>query len=166
MDNRKLLTPELQAKIERRVRECLDIATKQWPQHEAKFQDAVMIRYDVKNRFGGLVTMADLPAALFVIDTRHEHTAVEEANQLRIPVVGLSSSDCDFSRVQYPIPGNDDAARALAHPEEKRSIGAVAAALIEEGDTIFVSSGTTATQVVASIPPGRRSLMAPMLMSL
>lgn len=54
MDNRKLLTPELQAKIECRVRECLDIATKQWPQHEAKFQDAVTIRYDVKNRFGGL----------------------------------------------------------------------------------------------------------------
>jgi DeoR/GlpR family transcriptional regulator of sugar metabolism len=46
------------------------------------------------------------------------------------------------------------ATRALAHPEEKRSIGAAAAALIEEGDTIFVSSGTTATQVVTSIPPG------------
>jgi DeoR/GlpR family transcriptional regulator of sugar metabolism len=46
------------------------------------------------------------------------------------------------------------AARALAHPEEKRSIGAAAAALIEEGDTIFVSSGTTATQVVANVPAG------------
>jgi DeoR/GlpR family transcriptional regulator of sugar metabolism len=48
------------------------------------------------------------------------------------------------------------AARALAHPEEKRSIGAAAAALIEDGDTIFVSSGTTATQVVASIPAGAK----------
>lgn len=46
--------------------------------------------------------------------------------------------------------------RALAHPEEKRSIGAAAAALIEEGDTIFVSSGTTATQVVTSIPGGAK----------
>jgi small subunit ribosomal protein S2 len=63
--------------------------------------------------FGGLVTMADLPAALFVVDTRHEHTAVEEANQLGIPVVGLSSSDCDFSRVQYPIPGNDTSVRSI-----------------------------------------------------
>lgn len=47
-------------------------------------------------------------------------------------------------------------ARALAHPEEKRSIGAAAAALIEEGDTIFVSSGTTATQVIANIPGGAK----------
>ena len=44
------------------------------------------------------------------------------------------------------------AARALAHPDEKRSIGATAAALIEDGDTIFVNSGTTATQVIGNIP--------------
>lgn len=54
MSTRKLLTPELQAKIERRVRECLDIASKRWPEHTAKFEDAVTIRYDVKNRVGGL----------------------------------------------------------------------------------------------------------------
>jgi small subunit ribosomal protein S2 len=58
-------------------------------------------------RFGGLVSMADLPGALFIIDTRHEKTAVAEANQLGIPVVGLASSDCDFSLIQYPIPAND-----------------------------------------------------------
>ncbi len=48
------------------------------------------------------------------------------------------------------------AARALAHPDEKRSIGAAAAALIEEGDTIFVNSGTTATQLIRNIPGGAR----------
>jgi len=48
------------------------------------------------------------------------------------------------------------ATRALAHPEEKISIGATAAALIEEGDTIFVNSGTTATQVIRHIPSGMR----------
>lgn len=53
-DTRKLLTPELQAKIERRVRECLDLAAKRWPEHATKFQDAVTIRYDVKSRVGGL----------------------------------------------------------------------------------------------------------------
>jgi DeoR family fructose operon transcriptional repressor len=46
------------------------------------------------------------------------------------------------------------AARALAHPEEKQSIGATAAALIEDGDTIFINSGTTATQVISNIPSG------------
>jgi small subunit ribosomal protein S2 len=68
---------------------------------------------ELLGRFGGLVTMTDLPAALFVVDTRHEHTAVEEANQLRIPVVALSSSDCDFSCIQYPIPGNDTSVRSI-----------------------------------------------------
>lgn len=64
-------------------------------------------------RFGGLVTMADLPGALFVIDSRHEDTAVKEANQLKIPVIGLSSSDCDFALVQYPIPANDTSVRSV-----------------------------------------------------
>ena len=58
-------------------------------------------------RFGGIVSLRDLPGALFVIDTRHEGTAVREARQLGIPVVGLSSSDCDFSLVTHPVPGND-----------------------------------------------------------
>ncbi|MCR4281008.1 MAG: 30S ribosomal protein S2 [Candidatus Kaiserbacteria bacterium] len=66
-------------------------------------------------RFGGLVKMAELPAALFVVDTRREHTAVQEANQLGIPVIGLSSSDCDFSLVQYPIPANDTSVRSIRY---------------------------------------------------
>ncbi len=68
---------------------------------------------ELQSRFGGLVSMADLPGALFIVDTRHEETAVAEANQLKIPVVGLSSSDCDFARVQYPIPANDTSVRSI-----------------------------------------------------
>ena len=64
-------------------------------------------------RFGGLVNMTELPAALFAVDTRHEHTAIKEANQLGIPVVGLASSDCDFSLVQYPIPANDTSVKSV-----------------------------------------------------
>jgi len=64
-------------------------------------------------RFGGLAKMTELPDALFVVDSRHEDTAVKEANQLKIPVIGLSSSDCDFSLVQYPIPGNDTSVRSI-----------------------------------------------------
>ena len=82
-------------------------------------------------RFGGLVKMAEVPAALFIVDTRREDTAVQEANQLGIPVIGLASSDCDFSLVQYPIPGNDTSVRsirlvvdsiALAYAEGKRVV--------------------------------------------
>lgn len=87
---------------------------------------------ELQFRFGGLVSMSDLPAALFVVDTRHEDTAVAEANQLKVPVVGLSSSDCDFSRVQYPIPANDTSVRSVrlvvdliaeAYLEGKKSAG-------------------------------------------
>lgn len=69
---------------------------------------------ELLGRFGGLVKMTELPAALFVVDTRHEDTAVQEANQLKIPVVGLSSSDCDFSLTQYPVPANDTSVRSIA----------------------------------------------------
>lgn len=65
-------------------------------------------------RFGGLVSMNDLPGALFVVDSRHEDTAVREANQLGIPVIALSSSDCDFARVQFPIPANDTTVRSIS----------------------------------------------------
>ncbi|QQG37840.1 MAG: 30S ribosomal protein S2 [Candidatus Kaiserbacteria bacterium] len=65
-------------------------------------------------RFGGLVSMTELPGALFIVDTRHEDTAVQEANQLGIPVIGLSSSDCDFSLVQRPIPANDTSVRSVS----------------------------------------------------
>lgn len=51
---RKLLTPELKHKVEKRVRELLDLASALWPDHTAKFQDAPDIRYDIKNRFGGV----------------------------------------------------------------------------------------------------------------
>ena len=68
---------------------------------------------ELRGRFGGLVSMAELPAALFVIDSRHEETAVAEANQLNIPIVALSSSDCDFSKARFPIPGNDTSVRSI-----------------------------------------------------
>ncbi|HVU75894.1 MAG TPA: 30S ribosomal protein S2 [Candidatus Paceibacterota bacterium] len=68
---------------------------------------------ELLGRFGGLVSLADLPGALFVIDSRHEDTAVKEANQLKIPVIALSNTDCDFSLVQYPIPGNDTSVKSI-----------------------------------------------------
>lgn len=68
---------------------------------------------ELLGRFGGLVSMTDLPGALFVVDSRHEDTAVKEANQLKIPVIALSSSDCDFSLVQFPIPGNDTSVKSI-----------------------------------------------------
>lgn len=64
-------------------------------------------------RFGGIVSMKDLPGALFIVDPRHEDTAVKEANQLRIPIIALSSSDGDFNKIQFPIPANDTVQKSI-----------------------------------------------------
>lgn len=68
---------------------------------------------ELLGRFGGIVALRDLPSALFIVDTRHEHTAVREANQLEIPVVALASSDCDFAKIQYQIPANDTSVKSV-----------------------------------------------------
>jgi small subunit ribosomal protein S2 len=76
------------------------------------------IRLERKRRkmdraFGGIKDMEDLPDALFVIDTVHEHIAIKEANRLNIPVVAVVDTNSDPEDVDFPIPGNDDAIRAI-----------------------------------------------------
>ncbi|HVO27931.1 MAG TPA: 30S ribosomal protein S2 [Candidatus Margulisiibacteriota bacterium] len=62
---------------------------------------------------GGIKTMRKLPDALFVIDPKKEEIAVKEANKLHIPVVAVVDTNCDPDVVDYKIPGNDDAIRAI-----------------------------------------------------
>lgn len=63
--------------------------------------------------FEGMLNIQELPAALFIIDTNKEYIAVEEARRLGIPVVALVDTNSDPSLVPYPIPGNDDASKAI-----------------------------------------------------
>ena len=62
---------------------------------------------------GGIKDMNGLPDALFVIDVEHERIAVNEANKLGIPVIGIVDTNSDPSGIDYVIPGNDDAIRAI-----------------------------------------------------
>jgi small subunit ribosomal protein S2 len=62
---------------------------------------------------GGIKAMNRLPGAIYVVDTRQEHIAVAEARKLGIPVVAILDTNCDPDEVDYPIPGNDDAIRAV-----------------------------------------------------
>jgi small subunit ribosomal protein S2 len=62
---------------------------------------------------GGVKEMNGLPAAMFVIDPNLEHIAVSEANKLRIPVVALTDTNCDPDKIDYLVPGNDDAIRSI-----------------------------------------------------
>src|SRR2546422_918948 len=61
----------------------------------------------------GIKTLDRLPDALFVIDPKKEHIAVQEARKLDVPVVAVVDTNCDPEDIDYPIPGNDDAIRAI-----------------------------------------------------
>ncbi|MFL6061411.1 MAG: 30S ribosomal protein S2 [Marmoricola sp.] len=62
---------------------------------------------------GGIREMGRTPSAVWIVDTNKEHLAVEEARKLRIPIIAILDSNCDPDLVDYPIPGNDDAIRAV-----------------------------------------------------
>ena len=67
----------------------------------------------LEKNLGGIKEMKKLPGALFVVDPRKEHIAVAEARTLKIPIVAIIDTNCDPDEVDYPIPGNDDAIRAV-----------------------------------------------------
>ncbi len=75
---------------------------------------------------GGIKDMEEMPGALFIVDPRKEKIAVAEAHKLGIPVVAIVDTNCDPDEVDYVIPGNDDAIRAV-----KLIAGAMASAVIE-----------------------------------
>lgn len=75
--------------------------------------DITRDREKLERSLGGIKEMGGLPDILFVIDTNKEKLAIEEANKLGIPVVAILDSNSDPAGVTYPIPGNDDAIRAI-----------------------------------------------------
>ena len=70
-------------------------------------------REKLEKNLGGIRNMKELPGALFVVDPRKEHIAVTEARILGIPIVGIVDTNCDPDEIDYVIPGNDDAIRAV-----------------------------------------------------
>lgn len=66
-------------------------------------------REKLETNLGGIKNMATLPGAIFVVDTKKEEIAVQEANKLGIPVIAIVDTNCDPDPVEYVIPGNDDA---------------------------------------------------------
>ena len=67
----------------------------------------------MNRNFEGMLEVNDLPAAVFVVDTKNEEIAVSEANRLGIPVIGLVDTNSDPTVLDYPIPGNDDAVKSI-----------------------------------------------------
>ncbi len=86
----------------------------------------VLEREKLEKNLGGIKEMRQLPAALFIVDPKKEHIAIAEARKLGIPVVGICDTNCDPDELDYVIPGNDDAIRAV-----KLIAGKMADAVIE-----------------------------------
>jgi small subunit ribosomal protein S2 len=76
---------------------------------------------------GGVVNMSDLPDAVYIVDPKKEYIAVEEARKLGIPIIGIVDTNCDPDVIDYPIPANDDAIKAV------RLISSLMATAILEG---------------------------------
>ena len=95
---------------------------------------------------GGIKTMKKLPGALFIVDPRKEKIAVAEAKKLGIPIVAIVDTNCDPDDVDYVIPGNDDAIRAV-----KLIAGAMADAIIEgrQGEAVAEAAAEEATEEAA-----------------
>jgi small subunit ribosomal protein S2 len=102
------------------------LSIKRLKELEAMFEDGTIQRFNKKEALGlsrekdklelslgGIKEMDGLPDALFIVDVGHEKIAVTEANKLGIPVVGVVDTNNDPSNVDYVIPGNDDAIRAV-----------------------------------------------------
>lgn len=105
----------------------------------------------LEKNLGGIKDMTSLPGAVFIIDTKKEAIAVAEANRLGIPVVAVVDTNCDPTNIDYPIPGNDDAIRAIQLFTEIIA-NAVVDADNEAGIQIIESLPIEDEQPVASAP--------------
>jgi small subunit ribosomal protein S2 len=92
---------------------------------------------------GGITGMKKTPAALFIVDPRKERIAVAEAHKLGIPIVAIVDTNCDPDEIDYVIPGNDDAIRAV-----RLISGAMADAIIEgrQGEANAPAAAPTETE--------------------
>lgn len=101
-------------------------------------------RLRLEKFLGGIRNMHKLPGAVFIVDPRKERIAVAEARKLEIPIVGIVDTNCDPDEIDYVIPGNDDAIRAV-----KLLAGKIADAVIEakQGEQLTDTASNVATAV-------------------
>jgi small subunit ribosomal protein S2 len=85
-------------------------------EHGLKKKEILLMQKDIaklQKYLSGIKNMRSLPGAVFILDTRVEKIAVQEATRLDIPVIAILDSNCDPDGIAYPIPGNDDAIRSI-----------------------------------------------------
>ena len=102
----------------------------------------------LEKNLGGIKDMEEIPGVMFVVDPKKEHIAILEARKLGIPVVGLIDTNCNPEDLDYPIPGNDDAIRAV-----KLIADTMANAIIEGRQGESMDMGEDVAQEVEATEP-------------
>ena len=122
-------------------------------------KEAIRLRHErdkLTRNLGGIQDLERLPDAVFVIDTKKEHIAVNEARKLGIPVIAIVDTNCDPDEVDFPIPGNDDAIRAVS------LVARVVADALAEGYGMAKDEPAAAAQPTRPSPSsGPKSTAAP-----
>jgi small subunit ribosomal protein S2 len=121
------------------------------PKKEVSLLEEEIVR--LNRLLGGIKTMRRLPSALFVIDPHKERLAVMEARRLEIPIVALLDTNCNPDEIDYPIPANDDAIRAV-----KLLSGKIADAVIEGVNLRKAAEAPEEDQVPAEALEEKRDL--------
>ncbi|PWD50084.1 30S ribosomal protein S2 [Serinibacter arcticus] len=101
----------------------------------------------LERTLGGIRTMGKVPSAVWIVDTKKEHLAIAEARKLNIPIVAILDTNCDPDEVDFPIPGNDDAIRAVG------LLTRVIADAVAEGTIARHSGGSAAAGDAAASEP-------------
>lgn len=106
--------PQIRKRVEKMERLTLEREKGELAKYTKK--ERLLIDREIANLerfFSGIVSMKDLPKALFVIDPRKEKNAVKEAQDMHIPVIALAGSDCNLKEVTYPMVGNDSSQTSI-----------------------------------------------------
>jgi small subunit ribosomal protein S2 len=89
-----------------------DDTTRGYTKKELLIQRRELVK--LQKSLGGIRNLTKTPSAVWIVDTKKEHLAIDEAHKLGIPVIAILDTNCDPDDVQFPIPGNDDAIRSVA----------------------------------------------------
>lgn len=132
--------------LQRLIKHYLDLKDKREKGELKKYTKLEQLQFDreiaeLDEKIGGLSTLTRVPDALFILDARHEKTAVREAQAMKVPMIALVDSNVNPTGIDYVIPGNDDAVNSLD------LIAKLVAGAVKEGKTKAASEAHAAAQV-------------------
>ena len=132
--------------LQRLIRHYLDLKDKREKGELKKYTKLEQLQFDreiaeLDEKIGGLSTLTRVPEALFILDARHEKTAVREARAMKVPMIALVDSNVNPTGIDYVIPGNDDAVNSID------LIAKLVAGAVKEGKSKAASEAQAAAQV-------------------